>query len=84
MESNRSENEPPEVLSSPSVASERDSWTVEKLGEVATSSMDNKAVMEIIDMASNEHYMLMVDPTSTMQTIEEEVRVRAIDSHSYK
>lgn len=84
MESNRSENEPPEVLSSPSVMSERDSWTVEKLGEVATSSMDNKAVMEIIDMASNEHYMLMVDSTATMQTIEEEVRVRAIDSHSYK
>lgn len=84
MESNRSENEPPEALSSPSVMSERDSWTVEKLGEVATSSMDNKAVMEIIDMASNEHYMLMVDSTATMQTIEEEVRVRAIDSHSYK
>ena len=31
--------------------------------------------MEIVDMTSNEHYMLMVDPSATLQTIEEEIRV---------
>ena len=59
----------------PTEMNERDSWTVEKLGEIATSTINDKAVMEIVDMTSNEHFMLMVDPSATLQTLEEEIRV---------
>ena len=76
MEDNHQETEPPEVNSTPEEMSERDSWTVEKLGEIATSTINDKAVMEIVDMTSNEHYMLMVDSSATLQSIEEEIRVR--------
>ena len=75
MENNHQETEPPEVNPTLTEMDERDSWTVEKLGEIATSTINDKAVMEIVDMTSNEHYMLMVDPSATLQTIEEEIRV---------
>lgn len=63
------------ILPVPPVAEELNTSHVEKIGEIANFGVMDQATMEIVDTATNEHYMLLVDATATLQTIEPQIRV---------
>ena len=48
---------------------------VEKMGQVPVVGVVDKAAMEVVDMSTNEHYMLLVDANATPQSVEPELRV---------
>lgn len=59
-------------------AAELNTSHVEKIGEISNFGVMDQAAMEIVDTATNEHYMLLVDATATLQTVEPQIRVTFI------
>ena len=63
------------VLPVPLAVDELNTSHIEKLGEISNFGVMDQAAMEIVDTATNEHYMLLVDATATLQTVEPQIRV---------
>lgn len=61
-------------ISSPEVEEKSESH-VEKIGEIVNLGAMDQLAMEVVDTASNEHYMLLVGADATLQTIEPQLRV---------
>lgn len=61
-------------LSSPEVDKIAESH-VEKIGEIVSFGAMDQLAMEVVDTASNEHYMMLVGADATLQTIEPQLRV---------
>lgn len=67
--------ETPLVSSPESVVDSPTESRVEKIGEISNLGVMDQVAMEIVDTASNEHYMLLVSADATLQTIEPQLRV---------